>query len=257
MTCPHFYLKGRILSIVLLLRCISNMFCDEFSPGDGMTWNFGSSSSSSSATDSTLDDIPIIVWWTDNLFPHMNKWETLSCPNSRCYSTHESAYANHSQTTVFYFYGTDFKPMNLPLPRLSKHIWALAHEESPLNNFVLDHAVAMNVFNYTATYHRAADFPITTVSFPGPDFILNRQPVPVSKKNYYQKKDNLAPVVYVQSHCEVPSDRDRYVGELMEYIKVDSYGWCNFGTCSVMGIVRLFKCWFTSSFILYSYVCNR
>ena len=37
---------------------------------------------------------------------------------------------------------------------------------------------------------------------------------------------NLAPVVYVQSGCNPPSDRDEYVAELMKYIKVDSYGAC-------------------------------
>lgn len=37
---------------------------------------------------------------------------------------------------------------------------------------------------------------------------------------------DLASVVYVQSGCNPPSDRDEYVAELMKYIKVDSYGAC-------------------------------
>ena len=36
----------------------------------------------------------------------------------------------------------------------------------------------------------------------------------------------MAPVVYLQSHCDVPSDRDRYIKELMKHIDVDSYGGC-------------------------------
>ena len=36
----------------------------------------------------------------------------------------------------------------------------------------------------------------------------------------------LGPVVYLQRDCDPPSDRDRYVKELMKYIKVDSYGPC-------------------------------
>lgn len=32
--------------------------------------------------------------------------------------------------------------------------------------------------------------------------------------------------MYLQSHCDVPSDRDRYVQELMKHIDVDSYGAC-------------------------------
>ena len=174
--------------------------------------------------DMLLDDIPIVVWWTKNLFPHIKKFDLLTCPNSKCYSTHNISFAQHPQTIAYYFYGTEFAPNDLPLPRLQKHLWALAHEESPLNNFALDHAVGMSVFNYTATYHRASDFPITTVSFPGVEFILNRPPVTVKEKNRYQQENGFAAVIYVQSHCEVPSDRDRYVDELMQYIKIDSYG---------------------------------
>lgn len=211
--------------LCLSMFCINELLGDEFAPGEAATWSFGAAhhTHTHSFMDS-LDDIPIIVWWTNNLFPHIPTFDALSCPNSRCYSTHERKFANHSQATAFYFYGTDFQPKELPLPRLQKHLWALAHEESPLNNFVLSHAVAMNTFNYTATYHRASDFPISTLSFPGPEFILNRSPVSISQKNYYQKEKGFAPAIYVQSHCEVPSDRDRYVEELMQFIKIDSYG---------------------------------
>lgn len=48
--------------------------------------------------------------------------------------------------------------------------------------------------------------------------------VPLNQKNKLRK--TLAPVVYVQSDCDPPSDRDAYVSELMKHIKVDSYGQC-------------------------------
>lgn len=45
-----------------------------------------------------------------------------------------------------------------------------------------------------------------------------------------QRKNSLrgriAPLVYVQSDCDPPSDRDTYVKELMAHIEVDSYGAC-------------------------------
>ena len=41
-----------------------------------------------------------------------------------------------------------------------------------------------------------------------------------------QKEKGLAPIVYVQSDCYTPSDRERYVKELMQYIDIDSYGQC-------------------------------
>ena len=41
-----------------------------------------------------------------------------------------------------------------------------------------------------------------------------------------QKEKGLAPIIYVQSDCHTPSDRERYVKELMKYIEIDSYGRC-------------------------------
>ena len=201
----------------------------EFEAGEGRTWKFGMAQSHGHSAENftfptDLDDVPIIVWWTERLYPHINDFEKKSCPKSTCYATNKREYLKHPQTNAFYFYGTEFSPEDLPLPREKRHLWALAHEESPLNNFVLDHAVGMNVFNYTAAMQRDSDFPISTLSFPGPEFILNRQPISTEMKNMFQQTEGLAPVVYVQSHCEVPSDRDRYVTKLMEYIKVDSYG---------------------------------
>ena len=40
------------------------------------------------------------------------------------------------------------------------------------------------------------------------------------------RDEGLAAAVYLQSHCDVPSDRDRYVKKLMKNVSVDSYGGC-------------------------------
>ncbi|CAG2059436.1 unnamed protein product [Timema podura] len=48
--------------------------------------------------------------------------------------------------------------------------------------------------------------------------------VPTQVKN--QLLSELSPVVYIQSGCNTPSQRDVYVEELMKYIPVDSYGAC-------------------------------
>ena len=40
------------------------------------------------------------------------------------------------------------------------------------------------------------------------------------------RKEGLAMAVYLQSNCDVPSDRDRYIYQLMANISVDSYGGC-------------------------------
>ena len=41
-----------------------------------------------------------------------------------------------------------------------------------------------------------------------------------------QNKKGLAPIVYVQSDCYTPSDRETYMKEMMKHINVDSYGRC-------------------------------
>lgn len=50
--------------------------------------------------------------------------------------------------------------------------------------------------------------------------------VPVALKNTIQVEEGLSPVVYVQSSCDAPSERDLYVKELGKYINIDSYGKC-------------------------------
>ena len=50
--------------------------------------------------------------------------------------------------------------------------------------------------------------------------------VPVNQKNSLQAKASYAPVVYVQSSCNAPSERDTLVEELSKYIAIDSYGQC-------------------------------
>lgn len=50
--------------------------------------------------------------------------------------------------------------------------------------------------------------------------------MPTKEKNALQAKEGLAPVVYVQSSCDAPLERDAYVRELQKFIRIDSYGKC-------------------------------
>lgn len=50
--------------------------------------------------------------------------------------------------------------------------------------------------------------------------------VPAKEKSTLIHAKNYAPVLYIQSDCDTASDRDRYVSELMKYIRIDSYGTC-------------------------------
>ena len=134
----------------------------------------------------------------------------------------------------------------IPYYTIQHHLWALYHEESPFNNWKLSYHNAISLFNFTSTYADGSNFPIPTQWSPpikvcmhvcmfsmiaSPTYsqcemayrliiltmwqrLIGRKAVDVKKKS----KNGKALAVYVQSNCNVPSDRTRYVKELMKYI---------------------------------------
>ncbi|XP_002740012.1 GDP-fucose protein O-fucosyltransferase 3-like [Saccoglossus kowalevskii] len=163
---------------------------------------------------------PILLWWTGFTG---ERGRVKTCGLDKCFFTVDRHYSEHPKTKVFMFYGTDFKSNDLPLPRQPHHEWALLHEESPKNNYKLTQPECLSLFNHTSTFKRESDFPITTQYLRDlSDLTSTEYMVKTSEKS----KNGLAPVVYVQSDCDPPSDRDSYVKELMKYIKIDSYGKC-------------------------------
>ncbi|KAM9043242.1 GDP-fucose protein O-fucosyltransferase 3 isoform 4-T12 [Megaptera novaeangliae] len=168
------------------------------------------------------DSYPIMLWWS----PLTGENGRLGqCGADTCFFTINRTYLHHHRTKAFLFYGTDFNIDSLPLPRKAHHDWALFHEESPKNNYKLFHQPVITLFNYTATFSRHSHLPLTTQYLEGTEVLKSlRYLVPLQSKNNLRK--SLAPLVYVQSDCDPPSDRDSYVRELMTYIEVDSYGEC-------------------------------
>ena len=172
------------------------------------------------------EDIPIILWWTSRLFSGDEKsLKKINCPKSTCMSTQNRRYLADTHTRGIFFYGTDLEPSDMPFPRHPTHEWALFHEESPMNNYMLVHGTTLSLFNHTATFRRESHFPLTTQHIPSLEYLMERKPSPVKEKNSLRQQ-GLAAVAYIQSHCDVASDRDRYVKELMKHIAVDSYGTC-------------------------------
>ncbi|XP_072280210.1 alpha-(1,3)-fucosyltransferase 11 [Pyxicephalus adspersus] len=170
-------------------------------------------------------ELPILLWWSENLFPHFpGDTERIDCPQSSCMVTKNKRVRLHKRTKSIIFYGTDFRAYEAPLPRLPHQTWALFHEESPMNNYVLSHLPGIRLFNYTATFRRESNYPLTLQWLPSIHYLQNPA-VSLAEKNMWREK-GYAPILYMQSHCDVPSDRDRYVKELMKYIQVDSYGQC-------------------------------
>ncbi|XP_060093060.1 alpha-(1,3)-fucosyltransferase 10 [Heteronotia binoei] len=168
------------------------------------------------------DSHPILVWWS----PLTGETGRLGqCGQDACFFTINRTYQYNPITKAFLFYGTDFNTDALPLPRKDHHDWALFHEESPKNNYKLFQRPAITLFNYTATFSRHSHLPLTTQYLESIEALKSlRYMIPLQEKNSLRKR--LAPLVYVQSDCDPPSDRDSYVRELMTHIEVDSYGAC-------------------------------
>ena len=85
---------------------------------------------------------PTIIWWTPDTFPHSRKetsTHTIQCNAGPCITTVNRQLLNNSIPQAFMFYGTDFRANELPLPRFPWQHWALFHEESPKNNWILSH----------------------------------------------------------------------------------------------------------------------
>lgn len=170
-------------------------------------------------------ELPILLWWSESIFPHFpGDTERIDCPRSSCLVTKNKKVQLRNRTKSIIFYGTDFRAYEVPLPRLPHQTWAVFHEESPMNNYLLSHLSGISLFNYTATFRRESDYPLSLQWLPSIEYLQNPA-VPLTEKNEWEKGGH-GPILYIQSHCDVPSDRDRYVQELMKYIQVDSYGKC-------------------------------
>ncbi|XP_074621062.1 GDP-fucose protein O-fucosyltransferase 3-like [Acropora palmata] len=162
--------------------------------------------------------LPIIMWWT----PFTQENTIKQCSLGECFFTEVRKFQTHPRTKAFMFYGTLFSPTDLPLPRRGHHEWALYHEESPKNNPILHHQTTIELFNHTSTFRRTSDYPLVTQMLSSLEDLMKKPKYDIQTKSM----NGLAPVVYVQSGCDPPSDRDHYVKELMRYIKIDSYGTC-------------------------------
>ncbi|XP_026324974.1 alpha-(1,3)-fucosyltransferase 10-like [Hyposmocoma kahamanoa] len=131
---------------------------------------------------------------------------------------------NSEGAYLFYASYTNFA--NMPLPRNpQKVIWAFQHEESPKNVLYFMHERALSLFNYSSTFSRYSDVP-----YPLHDMMSLR--LITSTKYFVRTKaknralKEIAPIIYIQTSCVAPTERDEYVKELMKYQRIDSYGAC-------------------------------
>lgn len=165
---------------------------------------------------------PIVLWWT-GFTAEPGRYR--KCGEYQCFFTIDRHYYHHPKTKAFAFYGTDFNSKDVPMPRKPDHDWALLHEESPKNNYLFSYLEALELFNHTSTFSRYSDLPLLTQFLDSIPWLESKKYlVPTREKN--QLLGELAPILYVQSDCGTPANRDEYVKMLMQEIKVDSYGVC-------------------------------
>ncbi|KAL4240180.1 Alpha-(1 3)-fucosyltransferase 11 [Mactra antiquata] len=218
----------RCLLVIVLFGICGHFLWQNFSGRDhnenikGNLYEF-TKDTNNSDKDRIKPDIPILLWW-DSVYTDVD--EIRQCGDKMCRITNNKQLRHHPDTSVFLFYGSKFKPFNLPLPRKPHHLWALMHEESPRNAYILSHHPALTIFNFTSTYSRRTDYPITLQWLPCPDWLHDKTyMLPLVDKNRLRNL-GLAPILYIQSDCDVPSDRDSFVKQLQRYIPIDSYGTC-------------------------------
>ncbi|CAF1008308.1 unnamed protein product [Didymodactylos carnosus] len=171
-------------------------------------------------------NVPILVWWTPFTLD-VGTYTSCGGKSEQCFLSNVRKYRANKDFEAFLFYGTDFRLHDLPLPRLPHEHWGLLHEESPKNSYLFSYEDIMNLFNHSATFKRNSDLPLTTQWLSSLEDLTDMKYfMSVKDKNRLQEEENLSPVIYLQSDCNTPSDRDIYIEQLMKYIKIDSYGSC-------------------------------
>ncbi|RZF49283.1 hypothetical protein LSTR_LSTR013372 [Laodelphax striatellus] len=212
-----------VISVVVIVEIIFEIYFEKNYDHRKTFEEYGYTTKDYNTLLTEIED-PIVLWWSE-LVPERS--EATKCGDVSCFFTHNRKFKGHPLQKAIIFYGSHMSVLDVPLPRDRDHtIWALFHEESPKNFLPIVYEKTLSMFDLTATFSRHSHLPLTL------QYLENAEAL--QTMNYFipfEEKDMLsaqvtAPVLYIQSSCDVPSDRDMYVKQLMKYIKIDSYGEC-------------------------------
>lgn len=160
-----------------------------------------------------------LLWWT----PFTESLgEKKHCGEDVCFITEDKTIMENSDEKVdgILFYGSDFDPSNLPHIRRKGQWWALLHEESPKNQPLFSHLSLLGLFNFTSTFKQQSNVPLTLQYFESIRSLTDlKEFVSLDDKKVFSSK-GLAPIVYIQSDCDTPAQRDAFIKDLSAYIKV-------------------------------------
>ena len=173
------------------------------------------------------DRFPILVWWTPTTYyKHMLR----RCTYGRCMFTHNRREQLSDRTVGFLFSGPQFNESDLPLPRQPDQEWFLLHDDPPQEGLIFTHDQVISLFNRTATFRRQSDFPLTLQHLESLDTLAySGYTSSVEDKNKARREKKLAPVMYMESVCDTPSNRDTLVKNLSKFIDIDVRGTCLHG----------------------------
>ncbi|CAL4235795.1 unnamed protein product, partial [Meganyctiphanes norvegica] len=154
--------------------------------------------------------------------PNHNSQESDFILQDLCY-----AYKHSCKIKMFYLIELCAGRLPFPTLRAPWTRWALLHEESPKNQPLFDHEAALQLFNLTGTFRRESSFPITLQHLHSLEALTDTEEwLPGEIKSDLLESGELAPIMYIQSDCDTPAQRDTFVEELQKYIQIDSYGTC-------------------------------
>ncbi|XP_026843386.1 alpha-(1,3)-fucosyltransferase B-like [Drosophila persimilis] len=163
-----------------------------------------------------------LLWWTRHM-----PWvydELRRCGVFECRVTNKRKRLASARAVLFY--GTFLETGDFPLPRSLQHSWALLHEESPKNVAYAPFDDFLQHFNFTSTFSRYSDLPLTTQWLPSAHDLISMD----YTMSFDFKSSNLnvasPSVVFLNSDCDTMSGREHYMKELMRHINVDSFGSC-------------------------------
>lgn len=160
----------------------------------------------------TSQKAPVILFWT-TMWGNSVADRNLTCDGMRtCWVTSNKTFLEQASAVVFV--SNDYRKARPPLPstRDSAQIWVLFSLESPLND-PLKASPPPGMFNWSMTFHRAADVVVRTGDW---------------KRVVVGKKPDYLPLIsWIGTNCrDVWNNRTEYIRELMSHIQIDSWGKC-------------------------------
>ena len=178
--------------------------------------------------------------WDNWGFNTLGKDQFKNCEEKRCYIFKSDRYfqtpLENSDAILIHGPNLWYMPNKLNYKRNPRQIWAYHSLESPRGTLCSLHYSIDELddwFNITMTYKLDSTFLTDYKSFYNwstlletPDYIDQFKLYYTNEKQLNLNKKLKGNIIWIVSHCETPSRREKYVKEMLNYIDIDIYGNC-------------------------------